>query len=86
METDKTTVRRSVALPSVLLEEAFAVSAREIRSNLNGLVKLALKEYVERRKALDFERQMEEMAQDPFIQKSCQEIQADFRQTEMDGL
>jgi len=44
-------VRRSVALPRELIEEATNLAPRELRDNLNRLVVVSLEEFVARRKA-----------------------------------
>lgn len=83
---EKSTIRRSVALPRILVEEALLAAPEGLRGNLNSLVKVALKEYIARRKASQFEQAMEEMALDPDIQSISQDLSQDFRATEMDGL
>ena len=78
-------VRRSVALPGLLVNEAIRVAAPELRSNMNRLVITALKEFVERRKRLHFNAAMEKMSRDPAIRKECQAISEDFISLEEDG-
>jgi hypothetical protein len=80
------TVRRSVALPRYLVEEANAVAPAEFGQNLNRLVIVALQEFAARRKALAFEAAMEQMAADPAIRNECAAIGKDFGVTEADGL
>lgn len=65
------TVRRSVALPRQLVEEATAVAPRELRHNLNRLVTVALREFAARRRSLTFEETMAQMAADPTIRAEC---------------
>ena len=55
-------IRRSVALPREIVEEALALAPSELRNNLNRLVITALQEYVARQKALGFEEAMAQMA------------------------
>ncbi len=83
---EKATVRRSVAIPRKLMEEAIEVAPAALRNNWNSLVKEALKDYVQHRKANEFARAMEEMASDPAIAKSSEEINEEFLETEMDRL
>ncbi len=81
-----TTLRRSFAIPGVLVEEARAVSPPEIRDNLNRLVTTALREFVARRHEGDFERAMARMAADPAIRRASGEITREFRPSDADGL
>jgi metal-responsive CopG/Arc/MetJ family transcriptional regulator len=80
------TLRRSVALPSVLLSELNSVAPPELRSNLNRLVILSLQEYVSRRRRLEFESAVAAMAEDLEVQAECAAIARDFAVTEMDGI
>ena len=80
------TVRRSFALPLRLLEEVREVAPDEGPGNLNALVRVALEQYVARRKDEDFGEEMERMAQDPDIQRESALILQEFRFTEGDGL
>jgi len=80
------TVRRSVALPRQLVNEAAAVAPPELRENLNRLVTVALQEYAGRRKARAFEEAMARMAADPAIRTECAAIARDFARAETDGL
>lgn len=87
MRSPKTaTIRRSVALPRDLVEDARAAAPPELRDNLNGLVVVSLREFVARGRARAFEREMDEMGADPEIQAECVRIAADFAGTEEDGL
>ena len=79
-------IRRSVALPIVLVDAVFAVAPPEIGHNLNRLVTESLRQYVAQRKADIFAEQMREMAADPTIQAVSAEIAAEFLSTELDGL
>ena len=80
------TVRRSVALPRRLVEEVTALAPPELRQNLNRLVTVALKEFADRQKALEFEKLMAEMASDPGIRSENAAIAREFATAEMDGL
>ena len=82
----KSTVRRSVVLPAELLEEVLSCSQSEPRRNVNRLVVTALEEFVARRRRLQFEQAMQEMAADPQIRKECENIGEFFRAAESDGL
>ena len=79
-------VRRSVALPQKLVEEATRVAPRELRDNLNRLIMTSLEEFVARRKAAAFEEAMVRMAEDPAIRRESAEIAAEFAPAELDGL
>jgi hypothetical protein len=80
------TVRRSVALPRQLVEEASALAPPELRQNLNRLVTVALRDFAARQKARAFEEAMARMARDPDIRKALSTITEDFATTESDGL
>ena len=80
------TIRRSVALPREIVEEALALAPSELRNNLNRLVITALQEYVARQKALGFEEAMAQMAADPVIQSASRVISREFEPAEADGL
>jgi hypothetical protein len=80
------TVRRSVALPRDLVEEASAVAPPELRQNLNRLVTVALQEFAAKRKTQAFEEAMAQMATDRAIRMECAGIERDFSITEVDGL
>ena len=84
--TRSNTVRRSVALSRQLLEEARGVAPKELRSNWNRLVVVALQEFVARRRQQNFEESMARMAADPQIRKECRFIAAEFAGAERDGL
>jgi metal-responsive CopG/Arc/MetJ family transcriptional regulator len=81
-----TTLRRSVALPSALIGELNSVAPPELRTNLNRLVILSLREYVSRRRREQFESAVAAMAEDPQVQAECAAIAKDFAATEMDGI
>lgn len=78
-------VRRSVALPGLLVREAVRVAAPELRNNMNRLVITALKEFVEKRRRLHFDAAMDKMSKDPAIRKECQTISDSFMPAEEDG-
>lgn len=80
------TVRRSVALPRELVEEALAIAPPELRHNLNRLTITALREYAERRKAQAFAAAMAAMAADAAVAAECAAINEEFAVAEGDGL
>ena len=79
-------IRRSIALPPQLVEEALSNAPEAIRGNFNRLVILSLQQYIANQKALAFEREMIEMAADPIIRAECSAIAEEFMPAEMDGL
>lgn len=82
----KRTLRRSVALPKQLVDDAVRNAPREVGDNFNRLVIISLQEYVARRKAVAFEQAMARMASDPAIRDECRSIAQEFRVADMDGL
>lgn len=80
------TIRRSVALPRQLINEASAVAPPELRQNLNRLVTVALQEFAAKRRERAFEEAIAQMAADPAIQAECAAITKDFTVAESDGL
>lgn len=80
------TVRRSVALPRRLVEEASALAPPDLRHNLNRLVTVALQEFAARQKAREFEAAVAEMARDSAIQAECASIAKAFTVADADGL
>lgn len=80
------TIRRSVALPRNLVDEATAVAPPELGQNLNRLVTVALQEFAAKRKAWAFEEAVAQMAADPAIRSECAAIEKDFSAAEADGL
>jgi hypothetical protein len=80
------TVRRSVALPKSLVDEATALAPPEARKNLNRLVTVALKDFTARQKARAFEEAMARMATDPAIRNESASISREFTVCEADGL
>jgi hypothetical protein len=80
------TVRRSVALPQPLVEEAVKLAPEELRHNLNRLVVVSLQQYIAARKAAAFEEAMARMAADPAIQNECGAIAREFAPADLDGL
>jgi len=79
-------VRRSVALPKTLVKEATAVAPPELRGNWNRLVRTALELYVEELRERRIDEEMIEMGKDPHILAECRRINAEFAQTDADGL
>ena len=84
--TQRKTVRRSVALPKNLIDEASAVAPPELGQNLNRLVTVALQEFAAKRKTPAFEEAMAQMAADPAIRSECAAIVRDFSVADSDGL
>jgi hypothetical protein len=80
------TMRRSVALPRRVVEEASAVAPAQVGQDLNKLVTVALQEFAKRRKTQAFDKAMAQMAADPAIRAECAAIERDFRIAETDGL
>ena len=79
-------VRRSVALPRRVVDEAERMAPPNLRRNLNRMVTEALREFAARRAGQEFERAMSEMAADPGIRQENAKISGEFRKTETDGL
>jgi metal-responsive CopG/Arc/MetJ family transcriptional regulator len=79
-------IRRSVAIPSQLLEEIHNVTEPALRTNFNRLVVTALRDYSARKKEEAFENQMAQMAQDPGIRGEMEQISMEFSYTDQDGL
>ncbi|MBI4606201.1 MAG: hypothetical protein HY721_29900 [Planctomycetes bacterium] len=80
------TVRRSVALQGRLVDEAMRAAPPDLAGNWNGIVTLALREFVARKKELEFEEAMAQMARDPRMRAVSGEISKDFLAAEEDGL
>jgi len=79
-------VRRSVALPKRLVDEVSSVAPPELKANWNRLVTVALQEFAQNRRTLQFELAMKRMAADPAIRRENRAIQRAFARTEADGL
>jgi len=79
-------IRRSVAIPSQLLEEIHKVTEPALRTNFNRMVVTALRDYSARKKEETFENQMARMAADPGIRNEIEQISMEFSITERDGL
>lgn len=79
-------MRRSVALPRCLVEEATTFASPDLQQNMNRLVTVALREFVARRKTRAFRRAMAAMAADPAIQAENAAIAREFAAAESDGL
>lgn len=60
------------------------VAEPELRRNLNGLVRTALREFVRARKQVEFDAAMSRMAKDPAIRKACKTISNEFMVAEED--
>ena len=80
------TVRRSVALPRQLVEDALNAAPRDLRHNLNRLVAVSLQEFVARRKQAAFELAVARMASDPAIRSESAAISQEFSTAGLDGL
>jgi len=80
------TIRRSVALPESLANEAMAVAPAEPNRNFNRVVVLALKEFIASRKQKAFAESMERMAADPDVISECSVTHEGLMHTETDGL
>lgn len=80
------TVRRSVALPRRLVDEATALASPDQKQNFNSLVRFALQEFAARRKASAFEEAMARMARDPAIRRESSGIDRHFAGADADGL
>lgn len=79
-------IRRSFALPAKLVERVSEAAPAEFGSNLNAIVRTALEEYARAREREAFEREMEEMAADPWIRQVNAEIFREFERIEGEGL
>jgi len=79
-------VHRSFSIPGDLVDQALKAAPSELGDNLNGLVTLALREFVESRKRASFDKAMSEMAADPALRKQSAQIAKDFESSELDGL
>jgi len=79
-------VRRRVAVPRQLVEDALSAAPPELKGNFNRLVLISLHDFVARRRAEDFRRSMAEMAIDPAVGSVCASMAAEFVPTELDGL
>ena len=86
MPSPTTTVRRSVSLPPDLVAEAVESAPHALKGNFNRLIRTALEEYVETRKARAFADQMRAMAADPDVQREITTINKEFRRADADGL
>jgi len=78
-------VRRSVALPVSLVDQALA-AAPEVEGNFHRLVASALRRLIAARQSEEFAKAMASMADDPEIQAECDAIASDFAASASDGL
>lgn len=83
---ESSVIRRSVALPKVLVEEAASVAPPELRGNWNRLVRTALELYVDGLRERRIDQEMIEMGKDPHILAECRRINDEFAQTDADGI
>jgi hypothetical protein len=81
-----TPVRRSVSLPQDLVALALESAPQALKGNFNRLVRTALEEYIEARKASVFAEQMRAMAADPGLQREIAIIKHEFLNADADGL
>ena len=81
-----TPVRRSVSLPQDLVARALESAPQALKRNFNRLVRTALEEYIEARKASAFAEQMRAMAADPDVQREIATINHEFMNADTDGL
>jgi len=84
--TASRTVRRSVALPRRLVDQATALATPELPRSFNGIVRAALREFVARRQAQAFEQAMGKMARDPAIRRELARMGRSFAAADSDGL
>lgn len=85
-KTVSKTIRRSVALPRVLVERVAQVAPPESGQTLNRLVTVALEEFVARRQQEAFEEAMARMAADQAIRAENAAISKEFAAADADGL
>lgn len=86
MPSPTTSIRRSVSLPPDLVAEAVKSAPQALKDNFNRLVRTALEEYIETRKAKAFAEQMRAMAADPDVQREITAINKEFGHADADGL
>jgi hypothetical protein len=79
-------IRRSFALPGQLVKQAQAYLPVAQRSNLNGLVKQALEDFIRQRRYEEFRRSVQALAGDPKAVAELKRMSEDFAATEEDGL
>lgn len=70
--TARKTIRRSIALPSELVEELRTVAPPGLQDNFNRLFNFILTDFTRRQKKYQFETAMAEMADDPSIRDMCE--------------
>lgn len=80
------TIRRSIAVPANLIQEALAAAGAEAQGNLNKVVKIALRAFVEECRRAAFGEEMARMAADPHVRRESAALERAFRVTESDGL
>ena len=82
----KNTVRRSIALPRKLVEDAKSVAPRSIKKTLIDWSWWPWRIFPRARRKQTFEEAMKRMGGDPEISAQCQTIVRGFGETEGDGL
>ncbi len=80
------TVRRSVALPADLVDEALRSTPSEERPSFNRLVRRLLEEHISKHKAASFAADMARMAADAAIRRESSAIATELAVAEGDGL
>ncbi len=72
--------------PQIWSPKAVESAPQALKDNFNRLVRTALEEYIETRKARAFAEQMQAMAADPDVQREITTINKEFRHADIDGL
>jgi hypothetical protein len=79
-------LRRSFALPQSLVKQAQAYLPVDQRSNLNGLMKQALEDFVRQHRRDEFWRSVEQMAKNPKTVAEHKRMLAETAYMDEDGL
>lgn len=79
-------LRRSVALPQGLVKLAQSYLPPEERSNLNGLMRQALEDFVRQHRYEEFRKSVQAMARNPKTVAELKRMSDEFSGTEEDGL
>ena len=79
-------IRRSVVLSPELVSEAVELAPPDCKDNLNRLVVVSLKEFIQRRRQAEFDQSMADMAADPGIRYEVETVVEGLRHTDGDGL
>ncbi len=86
MNTNRTTIRRSVLLPASLVHDAMKLMKPRGKLTFNGVVKLALQELIRMQQRAALQLELSDMAADPQIQGEYRRLEEDFVSVDMDGL